>query len=240
MEQDKNGMEKKGVIIMYKCCIFDLDGTLVNSIYALKRSVDLTLEHFGMGPITIEDTKQFVGDGYKKLVERSLAAYGDKELTHYKEALDIYNEVFKGCCLYKVEAYKGIPELLAFLKDNEILITVLSNKPHQRALENVYHVFGENYFDRVYGEREAQGIKKKPAPDGVVALIEELGLKKEECLYLGDTNTDMKTGQAAQVDTVGVTWGFRPREELEAFAPKLVADTPFQVIDFIKAENHIE
>lgn len=84
------------------------------------------------------------------------------------------------------------------------------------------------------------GIRKKPAPDGVVALMDELGLKKEDCLYLGDTNTDMETGQAAQVDTVGVTWGFRPREELEAFAPKLVADSPFQVIDFIKAENHIE
>lgn len=225
---------------MYKCCIFDLDGTLVNSIYALKRSVDLTLGYFGLGPVSIKDTKQFVGDGYKKLVERSLIAYGDKELTHYKEALDVYNEVFKDCCLYKVEAYEGIPELLDFLKEHKILATVLSNKPHQRALDNVSYVFGDNTFDKVYGEREAQGIKKKPAPDGVVALIEELGLKKEECLYLGDTNTDMKTGQAAQVDTVGVTWGFRPREELEAFTPKLVADSPFQVIDYIKAVNHIE
>ena len=210
---------------MYKCCIFDLDGTLVNSIYALKRSVDLTLGHFGLGPISIEDTKQFVGDGYKKLVERSLMAYGDKELTHYKEALDVY---------------KGIPQLLDFLKEHGILATVLSNKPHQRALENVAHVFGDHTFDKVYGEREALGIRKKPAPDGVVALIEELGLEKEDCLYLGDTNTDMETGQAAQVDTVGVTWGFRPREELEAFKPKLVAESPFQVIDFIKAVNHIE
>ena len=151
---------------MYKCCIFDLDGTLVNSIYALKRSVDLTLGHFGLGPISIEDTKQFVGDGYKKLVERSLMAYGDRELTHYKEALDVYNEVFKDCCLYKVEAYEGIPQLLDFLKEHGILATVLSNKPHQRALENVAHVFGDHTFDKVYGEREALGIRKKPAPDG--------------------------------------------------------------------------
>ena len=77
-----------------------------------------------------------------------------------------------------------------------------------------------------YTEKEKRRASKKPAPDGVVALIKELGLKKEECLYLGDTNTDMKTGQAAKVDTVGVTWGFRPREELEAFTPKLVADSP--------------
>ena len=159
---------------MYKCCIFDLDGTLVNSIYALKRSVDLTLGHFGLGPVSIKDTKQFVGDGYKKLVERSLIAYGDKELTHYKEALDVYNEVFKDCCLYKVQAYEGIPELLDFLKEHKILATVLSNKPHQRTLDNVSYVFGDNTFDKVYGEREAQGIKKKPAPDGVVALIKEI------------------------------------------------------------------
>ena len=174
----------------------------------------------------MEDTKQFVGDGYKKLVERSLIAYGDKELTYYKEALDVYNEVFKDCCLYKVEAYEGIPQLLDFLKEHGILATVLSNKPHQRALENVAHVFGDHTFDKVYGEREALG--------------EELGLEREDCLYLGDTNIDMVTGQAAQVDTVGVTWGFRPREELEAFKPKLVAESPFQVIDFIKAVNHIE
>ena len=218
---------------MYKCCIFDLDGTLVNSIYALKRSVDLTLGHFGLGPISIEDTKQFVGDGYKKLVERSLMAYGDKELTHYKEALDVYNEVFKDCCLYKVEAYEGIPQLLDFLKEHGILATVLSNKPHQRALENVAHVFGDHTFDKVYGEREALGIRKKPAPDGVVALIEELGLKKEDCLYLGDTNTDMETGQNAKMDTIGVAWGFRGAEELRENNATYIVEKPEAILEYV-------
>ena len=170
---------------MYKCCIFDLDGTLVNSIYALKQSVDQTLQHFGLGPVSIEDTKRFVGDGYKRLIERSLKAYGDPELTHYEEALTVYNEVFKECCLYRVEAYEGIPELLSFLKEQGIFCTVLSNKPHQRTLDNVSHVFAPGTFDRVYGERESQGIRKKPAPDGVNALIRELGLEKSQCLYLG-------------------------------------------------------
>ena len=218
---------------MYKCCIFDLDGTLVNSIYALKRSVDLTLGHFGLGPISIEDTKQFVGDGYKKLVERSLMAYGDKELTHYKEALDVYNEVFKDCCLYKVEAYEGIPQLLDFLKEHGILATVLSNKPHQRALENVAHVFGDHTFDKVYGEREALGIRKKPAPDGVVALIEELGLEKEDCLYLGDTNTDMETGQNAKMDTIGVAWGFRGAEELRENNATYIVEKPEAILEYV-------
>ena len=91
---------------MYKCCMFDLDGTLVNSIYALKRSVDGTLAHFGLGPITLEDTKTFVGDGYKKLVERALKAYGDPELVHFEEALNVYNRVFRKFCGMSPSDYK--------------------------------------------------------------------------------------------------------------------------------------
>lgn len=225
---------------MYKCCIFDLDGTLVNSIYAIQRSVNETLARFGLGPISVEDTKVYVGDGYRKLMERALRACGDKELVHYEEALKVYEEIFKSCCMYRVEAYEGIRSLLAFLKENGIRTAVLSNKPHLRTLDNVYGVFGKECFDLVYGEREDLGIRKKPAPDGVWAILEELGLDKKECLYFGDTNTDMKTGINAQVDTVGVTWGFRSREELEAFRPVLIADHPSQAAVFVKDVNHIE
>ena len=225
---------------MYKCCIFDLDGTLVNSIYAIQRSVNETLKRWGMRQISVEESMSYVGDGYKKLLERALIACGDKDLTHYEEALVSYQEIFKGCCMYKVEAYDGIKELLEFLKHHGIIITVLSNKPHARAVDNVEGVFGKGYFDLVYGEREEQGIKKKPAPDGVWAILKELGVSKKEVLYFGDTNTDMKTGANAQVDTVGVTWGFRTREELEAFSPILLADHPSRVVQFIKDVNGIE
>lgn len=152
----------------------------------------------------------------------------------------MYNRVFKECCLYRVEAYEGIPELLAFLKENHILCTVLSNKPHVRTIENINYVFGPDVFDRVYGERESAGIKKKPSPEGVEALLEELGISKEECLYLGDTNTDMETGKNSQVDTVGVLWGFRSRDELKVYEPALLAEHPMDVAEFIKGVNHIE
>ena len=99
---------------MYKCCIFDLDGTLVNSIYAIMESVNQTLESFGFGPIDEEEAKRFVGDGYKKLMERALIARGDTELVHYEESLVRYQQYFKGCCMYRVEPYEGIPELLDF------------------------------------------------------------------------------------------------------------------------------
>lgn len=225
---------------MYKCCIFDLDGTLVNSIYAIQKSVNLTLEKWGMRPVTVEESKAFVGDGYKKLLERALPACGDTKLEHYEEAVKRYPEIFEGCCMYKVEAYDGIAELLAFLKRHGIDTAVLSNKPHPRTLDNVAGVFGKDCFDLIYGEREDEGIKKKPEPDGVWEIMKELGAGPGEVLYLGDTNTDMRTGRNARVDTVGVTWGFRDRQELEAFGPRFIADHPSEVAQFIKDVNGIE
>lgn len=224
---------------MYKCCIFDLDGTLVNSIYAIQRAVNLTLEKWGLGPIDVEQTKVFVGDGYKTLLERALTACGDEKLEHFLEADKRYVEIFKECYMYRVEAYEGIREMLVFLKAQGIHLAVLSNKPHDRTIANVEDVFGRDCFERVYGEREDMGIEKKPAPDGVWAIMKEFGLERDEVLYFGDTNTDMRTGKNAQVDTVGVTWGFREREELEAFSPRLIADHPSQVVEFVKEVNGI-
>ena len=201
---------------MYKCCIFDLDGTLVNSIYAIQKSVNDTLSYWNMREISVEESRLYVG------------------------AVERYQDIFRECCMYRVEAYEGIGELLEFLKSQGIFIAVLSNKPHPRTLDNVQGVFGKGYFDLVYGEREDKGIKKKPCPDGVWAIAEELGLSKSEILYLGDTNTDMETGDNAKVDTVGVTWGFRTREELMAFHPALIADHPSQVVQYIKDVNGIE
>lgn len=222
---------------MYRCCIFDLDGTLVNSIYAIQKSVNETLKAYGLGPVSVEDTKRYVGDGYKKLMERSLAACGDKELLYYEDSLSRYQQIFKECCLYRVEAYEGIKELLSYLKEQGIRAAVLSNKPHERTVDNVDFVFEKGTFDLVWGEREAFGIKRKPSPDGVLAILKEFSLTPEECLYFGDTNTDMETGKNAGVDTVGVTWGFRSRGELEAYSPRLIVDSPSQIMDFLKDVN---
>ena len=104
-----------------------------------------------------------MGDGYKKLLERSLIACGDKELAHYDEAVDRYQDIFRKCCMYRVEAYEGIRELLEFLKSQGILIAVLSNKPHPRTLDNVEGVFGKGYFNLVYGERRIRESGKSPA-----------------------------------------------------------------------------
>lgn len=216
---------------MIRCCIFDLDGTLLDTLKALAYTTNLTLERFGYGPVDEAHIKQFVGDGYKKLMERSLLYSGDTKLEHYEESLPVYMEVFARHCMYQVKPYDGIPELLEGLKARGIKIAVLSNKPHERTVENIETVFGKGYFDWVAGEQP--GVPKKPDPAGVNRILEKFGVAPEECLYFGDTNTDMKTGLGAGLTTVGVTWGFRDREELESFHPQHIISHPSQVWEWI-------
>lgn len=132
--------------------------------------------------------------------------------------------LFAEHCLYHVRPYEGIPELLQELKARGIRIAVLSNKPHARTVENIEAVFGKGYLILWPGRRTMS--LKKPDPAGVNRILEEFGCKPEECLYFGDTNTDMQTGLNASVYTVGVTWGFRDQAELEAFHPDFVIDDP--------------
>ena len=212
---------------MYQCCIFDLDGTIINTIHSLAYSISLTMEHFGYGPIDEDHTKKFVGDGFKKLVERALIYSGDDNLSHYEEALAFYEDTFEKNCLYKVEPYEGMKELLTFLKGKGIKIGVLTNKGHERAVECVEAVYGKGFFDLITGE--GNGVKCKPDPSGAFMTAEYFGAKPSECLYFGDTNTDMRTGINAGMDTAAVTWGFRERAELEAFHPRYIINHPNEI-----------
>ena len=218
---------------MYKCCIFDLDGTLINSIKAIAYSCNLTLKKYNLGPIDEDTYKILVGDGYKKLSERALIHCGDNNLENYEDALVTYMEYFKINCMHEVKAYDGIHDMLDFLKKNDIKIAVLSNKPHAQTVENVDSIFGNGYFDNISGEKP--NVKRKPDPEGAIIIANKLDVSPCECLYIGDSNTDMKTGIRAGMDVVGVTWGFRDRKELESFNPKYVIDHPSEIIDIVKS-----
>lgn len=212
---------------MYQCCIFDLDGTIIDTIESITHSVNLTMKQVGMGAVDQDHVKVFVGDGFKKLVERSLVYLGDEKLLHYDEALDIYEKVFEENCLYKIKPYDGILDLLLFLKERGIKIAVLTNKSHERGMECVESCFGTGFFDLITGE--GNGIACKPDPAGAFYTADYFHVSPSRCLYLGDTNTDMKTGIAAGMDTVAVTWGFRKKEELMKFNPKYMADHPEKI-----------
>lgn len=211
--------------------MFDLDGTLLDTLKALTFTTNRMLAHFGYGAVDEAHIKVFVGDGYKALVERALRFCGDEELVHYEEGLRVYTELFAEHCMYEVKPYDGIRELLDGLKKRGMKLAVLSNKPHERTVENIEAMFGKGYFDCVAGEQP--GIPKKPDPAGVYRILDILGEMPEHTLYFGDTNTDMKTGLGAGLITTGVTWGFRDRAELESFHPQYVIDRPDEVFSRI-------
>lgn len=215
---------------MKKAVIFDLDGTLSDSIQSIKYCGDRAMEAFGYGPFSVEQYKYFVGDGAANLVRRALAAGGDVCQEHFEEAYALYREVFRENCMYRVRPYEGIPELLAALKAQGVKIAVLSNKPHIETVNVIETLFGKDYFDVIRGQEE--GIPIKPSPEGVFRILEQFGLTAADILYLGDTATDMKTGKSAGAFTVGALWGFRTRDELEDGGADAIIGHPLELLRY--------
>lgn len=223
-----------------KAVIFDLDGTLSDSIASMKYCGNACLKELGLRGFEEEDYKYFVGDGAANLVRRILAAAGDGELTHFEEAYRRYKEIFAENCMRKVKPYEGITALLDSLKKKGIYLAVLSNKPHAQSIEVVETLFGKGVFDIICGQEEGRPIK--PDPAGVFQILqrfrEEMGveLRPENLIYLGDTGTDMKTGRSAGAFTVGALWGFRKKEELlENGADELIA-APLQLTEYVRPQ----
>ena len=216
---------------MKKLVIFDLDGTLSDSIHSIKYCADKALEPLGIGPFETKQYCYFVGDGAANLIKRALAAGGDTELVHFEEAFSLYREIFRENCMYKVAPYEGIRELLAALKEKGVLLAVLSNKPHAETINVIETLFGKDYFDVIQGQQEDLAIK--PSPEGVFRILDKLSLKAEDVLYLGDTSTDMKTGKSAGAFTVGALWGFREREELEENHADAIIGHPMELLQYL-------
>lgn len=197
---------------MYQACIFDLDGTLCDSVESIAYCANRVMRELGRKEGTLADYKIFVGDGVDVLIQRLLRFGGDEECTLFDEAKRLYVKYFAVDCLYHVAPYAGIVETLKALRENGARVAVLSNKPHENTRTVIESVFGADSFDWVQGQMPA--IPRKPDPKGALLVAKELGVKPEDCIYVGDTGTDMKTGTAAGMYTVGVLWGFRDEQEL--------------------------
>lgn len=219
---------------MFRCCIFDLDGTLLDTLDAITYTGNLMLKEMGLKESEREEYKYMVGDGAATLVERLIKKGGDPSCEKLEEAIAVYQREFAIHSMDGVGPYDGILDMLKSLKEEGIKIAVLSNKPHVRTIENIETVFGKGYFDHIQGEMESQGVKKKPDPSGVYQVMDSLDMEKEDCLYIGDTNTDMMTGRNAGLTTVGVTWGFRPEEELKSFDPAYIVHHPMEIAEIVK------
>ena len=216
---------------MKRAAIFDLDGTVAATLEAIAHCANKAIGDFGYEAYPIESYKTFAGDGARTLVERALAGRGVEDTEIIDKVFARYLEIFAVDCLYNAKAYDGIPELLKELRDRGVKTAVLSNKPHPESIKTVDGILPKGSFDIIRGVKD--GCPKKPAPDGAFAIAKEFGVEPSECIYLGDTNTDMKTGKAAGMFTIGVSWGFRPVEELTANHADVIIDHPLDALNYI-------
>lgn len=212
-------------------CIFDLDGTLTDTLESLVYATNQTLEKLGLNQITVEQCRAFVGNGARKLVMSALEAGGDKELAHMEEAMELYLKIFSQNCLYHVKPYDGILELLKNLREKGIRIAVHSNKPHAQAVDVVKNIFGDDIFDVVQGQEE--DLPRKPDPAGVVRIAGQMGVEVKDCIYIGDSEVDIQTGANAGILAVGVTWGFRGRTLLSEAGAKIIIDRPEELLHYV-------
>lgn len=216
---------------MTKLCVFDLDGTLTDTLDNLAYVTNNALNKCGIDSCPSEMFKYFAGDGVKMLIKRAME-YQHADMALYDECLATYLQMFKTECAYLVKPYDEIVELVHALKEKGIILAVYSNKPHDMAVYVVEEVFGKGTFDNIIGERQNHEVK--PSPEGVIETMQKFNIASDEVLYIGDTNTDVKTGKNAGVFTIGVTWGFRTKEELLAEGADAIVDKPLQVLKYVK------
>ncbi|MGP1443849.1 HAD family hydrolase [Treponema sp.] len=216
---------------MIKACIFDLDGTLTNTVRTLAHFVNTETAKHGIPPAPVEQFKYFAGNGARTLIHRVLAYHGIENLSLEDTILKDYNAAYDANFLYLCTLYDGVADMITALHTHGIALAVLSNKPQSTTEKIINAFFGADIFSIVLGQRE--GVPLKPDPYGVFEILEKLQCKKEECLYIGDTAVDVHTGQNAGLTTVGVLWGFRERQELEEAGAAYIIDQPSALLPLV-------
>ena len=201
----------------YKAILFDLDGTLLDTLEDMADALNRTMDHFALPRRSLREVRSFVGNGARRLVELATGAEGER----LEEILAVYKEDYDRNYLVKTAPYPGIMALLDRLHMESCLTGIVSNKPDS-TVQSLSDALFQGKADISVGEKA--GIRRKPAPDTVLAAMEALGVTKAETVYVGDSEVDVMTARAAGVPCISVTWGFRDRDVLEAagaetFAP---------------------
>ena len=209
----------------YKTYVFDLDGTLLNTINDLAASVNFALKEYGMSQHTVDEVRNFVGNGVKKLMERAVPDGLDNPL--FEDAYATFKKHYLEHGLDTTKPYPGIVDLLRELKKRGKNIAVVSNKFYDATGELVRHFFGE-YVKVAIGERE--NIRKKPAPDTVLEAFRLLGVDKEEAVYIGDSDVDVNTAKIVGIPCISGLWGFRDIEFLIENGATTFVETPQEIL----------
>ena len=195
----------------YSTYIFDLDGTLLDTIQDLATSVNYALRQCCMPERTLDEVRRFVGNGVRLLMIRAVPDGEDNP--RFQEAFDIFRSHYLEHSLDTTAPYPGIMEMLQRLKANGKRLAVVSNKFDTATKELIRHFFG-NLIEVAIGENEAAGVRKKPAPDTVNEALHQLGVGKENAVYVGDSDVDLQTARNSGLPCISVLWGFRDREFL--------------------------
>ena len=219
---------------MIRLCVFDLDGTTVDSLASIAHFANLTLEENGFAPFPVDDYRHLAGGGARKLWQNIVnALHADPALQEsmMKRWLTIYEQDF----LWGTRAYDGVPEMLNRLKELGVYTAIITNKAKPIAEKICFTLFGEagKLLDECISDHP--GMTLKPAPDEILHLMDRRGVSKDECLYSGDHTIDMQMARNAGVIACGVTWGFHTREALLNAGADHIADHPRQIVEIVKS-----
>ena len=213
-------------MMAYSTYIFDLDGTLLDTLGDLAASVNYALRKHGMPELSIDDVRRFVGNGVRKLMERSVPGGAFNPL--FEEAFATFRHYYMAHSLDTTKPYEGIPEMLESLRGKGCHLAVVSNKMMAATQELCRHFFPDT-IEVAIGEHEAEGIRKKPAPDTVLAALYELGVGKERTVYVGDSDVDIETARNSGLPCISVLWGFRDRDFLIRHGAKTFISAPWEL-----------
>ena len=217
----------------YSTYIFDLDGTLLDTIGDLAASVNYALRTHGMPEHSLDDVRRFVGNGVRKLMERAVPDGADNP--RFDETFATFRQYYMAHSLDTTRPYEGIPETLAALKARGCHLAVVSNKMMAATQELCRHFFPDT-IEVSIGEDEAAGIRRKPAPDTVFAALKALGVGKENAVYVGDSDVDIQTACNAGLPCISVLWGFRDRDFLISHGAQTFITHPAELLTIEKKQ----
>lgn len=215
---------------MIKLAIFDLDGTLINSIEDLSNATNFALKECGFETHLVEKFYYFVGDGANNLISRAIPE-GSRSDETIKKVKGIFADYYSKNYCEKTYIYDGISELLKELQAKDIKFAVASNKPDEFTKIIINKLFGEDTFDFVQGNKD--GVPHKPNPQIIDEIVSILEVDKHNCVMIGDTDVDIKTGKNAGIKTIGCLWGFREIEELKKAGADFIAEKPLDILKFL-------
>ena len=214
-------------MITYSAYIFDLDGTLLDTLGDLAASVNYALRTHAMPEHTIDDVRRFVGNGVRKLMERAIPDGGSNP--DFEATFATFRQYYMAHSLDTTKPYDGIPETLEALKAKGCHLAVVSNKMMAATQELCRHFFPD-IIEVAIGENEAEGIRKKPAPDTVIAALRQLGVGQEGAVYVGDSDVDIETARNSGLPCISVLWGFRDRDFLLQHGAKMFISNPSELL----------